>query len=85
VESETENQKIEKEIAMNKPKVLELVLRIIVYLIAQVSMNKLDRFADLLLDFIENTVQKSDTKIDDRILLPLCELIRETFKIADND
>lgn len=40
---------------------------------------------DGLLDIVENSVEKSETKIDDIIVLPLCKLIRDTFNVPDND
>jgi len=45
----------------------------------------LKRFADFLLDFIEDHVLGSASTIDDRLILPLCELVRRTFGIPDND
>ena len=45
----------------------------------------LKRFADFLLDFIEDHVLGSASTIDDRLILPLCELVRRTFNIPDAD
>jgi len=45
----------------------------------------LKRFADFLLDFIEDHVLGSASTIDDRLILPLCELVRRTFDIPDAD
>lgn len=38
---------------------------------------------DKLLDQIEDFVEKSDTEVDDLIILPLCQLIRKSFNIED--
>ena len=40
---------------------------------------------DTLLDTIEDTVAKSESDIDDAIVLPMCKLIRESLNIPDND
>uniref|UniRef100_A0A6H1ZSP6 Uncharacterized protein n=1 Tax=viral metagenome TaxID=1070528 RepID=A0A6H1ZSP6_9ZZZZ len=45
----------------------------------------LRRFADFLLDFIEDHVLGSASTIDDRLILPVCDLVRRTFNIEDND
>lgn len=41
--------------------------------------------ADRLLDYLENYVMKTETKVDDYIVMPFCQLIRGTFGIVDND
>ena len=38
---------------------------------------------DAFLDVIESAVEKSETKIDDTLVLPICKLIRSTLKIED--
>jgi len=45
----------------------------------------LDLFADRMLDWIENKVLGSASKIDDRLILPICKGIRSGFNIPDND
>ena len=45
----------------------------------------LKRFADFLLDFIEDHVLGSASTVDDRLILPVCDLVRRTFNIPDND
>lgn len=40
---------------------------------------------DKALDHIEEVVQKSDNTYDDKVILPVCKMIRETFNIPDND
>jgi len=42
-------------------------------------------FVDQLIDLIENAVAKSENKLDDQIVLPLCVMIRSAFDIPDND
>lgn len=57
---------------------VEVLLRIL-------SPELLEKFADMVLDFAENFVLGTANTVDDRIVLPLCGLIRTTFGIEDND
>lgn len=63
-------------------KIIQYVISIV---LGFLTSEQLKIFADALLDLIENTVQKSESKIDDAIVIPLCSLIRATFSIPDND
>ena len=45
----------------------------------------LKEFADMVLDWAEDMAVKSENTLDDKIVLPLCAKIRETFNIEDND
>jgi hypothetical protein len=40
---------------------------------------------DALLDIIEDAVVNSNTPMDDAIVLPLCNQIRQAFDVPDND
>jgi len=42
-------------------------------------------FIDQGLDYIEDRVADSKTKIDDVTILPLCALIRDALDVPDND
>ena len=42
-------------------------------------------FTDTVLDYIEDKVAGSASTVDDRMILPLCEMIRATFGVEDND
>ena len=57
---------------------VEVLLRIL-------SPELLEKFADMVLDFAENYVLKTQTSIDDKLVLPLCKTIRAAFNIEDND
>jgi len=63
-------------------KILQYVISILLQFL---TGDTLKQFADGVLDLIENTVQKSPSKIDDDIILPLYSLLRVTFNIPDND
>ena len=45
----------------------------------------LRKFVDMVLDWVENHVAGTASTVDDRILLPLCDLIRRTFNVPDED
>ncbi len=44
-----------------------------------------DKFADHIIDFVENHVSGTASPVDDMIVIPLCKGIRAHFNIPDND
>lgn len=65
-----------------KEKLLTLLIQ---QFLSLLDANMLKKFADCVLDFIEDYAVKSENKWDDKILIPLCGKVRETFGIGDND
>ena len=45
----------------------------------------LRKAVDALLDVIERAVMDSESETDNKLVLPLCEIIRNTFNVPDND
>jgi hypothetical protein len=43
----------------------------------------LKRFADMVLDYLEDYVAKTPNKFDDRFILPVCKNIRDAFDILE--
>lgn len=43
------------------------------------------KFADWVIDFIEDAIEKSETQLDDRFALPAIRAFRVAFDIPDND
>ena len=43
------------------------------------------KFIDMVLDFFEKFVLGTASKVDDAVVLPICDLLRETLDIPDND
>lgn len=43
------------------------------------------KFADTILDFVEDKVKGSASTVDDMLVLPLCARLREAFGVPDND
>jgi hypothetical protein len=44
-----------------------------------------DMFVDAGLDHVEDTVEASENKLDDAVILPLCALVRKVLNVPDND
>jgi hypothetical protein len=44
-----------------------------------------EQLGDMLLDQIEEFVQRTDNKIDDKLVLPAIKALRIAFDIPDND
>jgi len=54
-------------------------------LLALLTPELMKKFADMVLDFAEEFVLGTKSKLDDAIVFPLCETIRATFNIPDED
>lgn len=67
-------------------KILNLAIPFIIEaLLKSLSPKKLEKIADRALDWCEKAIAHTDSDYDDKILLPLIALIRETFSIEDNN
>ena len=53
-------------------------------LLSMLTPELLKKFADMVLDFAENYVTGTASTIDDKIVLPICDMIRSTFDIPEN-
>ena len=62
-----------------------LLTKLIGLLLDMLTPDLLVKFADKVLDFAEDYVIGTKSNVDDKIVLPICSLIRETFNIPDND
>ena len=69
---------------MGKVKVM-IFAKLIEILLGMFSPDIFRKFADMVLDFVENKIEESGPEWDNAIILPLCNMIRETFDIPDND
>ena len=63
----------------------KIIASLVSMIMGMMSPELLKTFADKILDFIEDYVIGSKSEIDDRIVLPICDMIRKTFDIPDND
>jgi len=57
---------------------LEMVLK-------RLTEEQLKAWADMALDYLEDAVKESDTQVDDILVLPLIDLIRDAFGIEDGE
>ena len=62
-----------------------IVAKLVQVLLGLLDGPTLKRFVDAGLDAIENAVIGSKSNVDDAVVLPLLEAIREAFDIPDND
>jgi len=63
----------------------QLISALVQVLLKLLSPTLLRKFADTVLDFAEKYVLGTKSETDDRFVLPVCNMIRETFDIPDND
>ena len=63
----------------------KLLLMLISTILQMLTPQLLKEFADKVLDFCEEKVLGSKSKLDDRLILPICNNIRTTFDIPDDD
>jgi len=63
----------------------KLLALLIQAFLAMLTPELLKKFADMILDFAEEYVLGTASTVDDAIILPICELIRKTFDIPDDD
>lgn len=63
----------------------QLLQLLITTLLTFLTEDLMKKFADTLLDFIEDFVAGTASSIDDKLILPLCARLREAFNVPDND
>ncbi|MCF7847526.1 MAG: hypothetical protein K9M45_01650 [Kiritimatiellales bacterium] len=61
------------------------LIQLIGIVIAMLKPEHVAELLDFILDKIEDLVSRTDNKIDDAIVLPLCNTIRAGLNIPDND
>ena len=65
-----------------KQYLLEMLLKMVMMVLKPAAITAL---IDKILDFVEDAVAKSETTMDDVIVLPMCKVIREALNVPDND
>ena len=63
----------------------KILILLINALLKMLSPELITKFIDMVLDFFEKFVLGTKSKIDDAIVLPICDLLRDTLNIPDND
>jgi hypothetical protein len=62
-----------------------LIKQLVSMLLTMLSPDTMKKAVDGVLDIVEDAVAKSETTVDDAIVLPLCQTVRSAFNIPDND
>ena len=65
-----------------RKKALEILLG---QILALVTAERLSVLADMALDYCEEWVLGTESEIDDKLILPLCKVVRGAFGIEDDD
>jgi len=60
-----------------------LISSLIKLIVGILTPELLKKFADMVLDFVENFVEGTKSTVDDKMVLPLCDAIRAAFDIPD--
>jgi hypothetical protein len=63
----------------------QLISLLMSMLFAVLTPENLKKFIDAGLDAIEDIVADSSNTMDDKIVLPICKLVRNAFDVPDND
>lgn len=67
---------------MNKQMLIQTLMSVVMQFASKEVMTAA---VDGILDVIEEAVERSGTQIDDIIVLPICNQVREVFNVPDND
>ncbi|MFA5430373.1 MAG: hypothetical protein WC329_04370 [Candidatus Omnitrophota bacterium] len=62
-----------------------LIAKLVGVLLGMFSPELLKKFIDMFLDFVENFVLGTKSELDDALVLPICDMIRKTLDIPDDD
>lgn len=62
---------------------INLIILLVKIILKNAGKPLIRTFGDALLDFVEEHVEGTKSPIDDLIVLPICEQIREAFDIED--
>jgi len=62
-----------------------IIAKLIELLLGMLSPELLKRAVDMILDIFEDMIAETENQLDDKIILPILGMIRETFNIPDED
>lgn len=62
-----------------------LIQQLLQILMMILSPDVFKTLIDTILDVVEETVEKSSSPVDNMLVLPICQTIRTTFNVPDND
>jgi len=59
-----------------KEKLLAALINVV---IEYLTPERVAQFVHMILDFVETEIHESDSKIDDMLILPVCDQLRQAF------
>ena len=63
----------------------QLLIWVIEFALKRLARTDMKKIADMILDQVEEAIEASETKIDDRLVLPVIKQLREQFNIDDSE
>jgi hypothetical protein len=63
----------------------KLVTMLIGMVMQLLTPELLRTFLDVVLDFVEDKVEGTKSTVDDRMILPICDMIRSAYNVPDDD
>jgi len=63
----------------------KIVTYLISLLLSQLTPSLMRNAVDKLLDLIEDYVAKTPGDLDDKVILPICKMLRDALSVPDND
>jgi hypothetical protein len=63
----------------------QLITMLIGMVMKLLTPELLRSFLDMVLDFVEAKVEGTKSTVDDRMILPICDMIRSAYHVPDND
>lgn len=61
-----------------------ILAKLISLIVGMLTPALLKKFADMVLDFVEDYVEGTESTVDDAIVLPICNMIRTAFDIPED-
>ena len=63
----------------------QLLAMLVGAILKMLTPELMKNFLDLTLDFVEQKVQGTQSTVDDAVVLPICNMIRLSFDVPDDD
>ena len=61
-----------------------ILAKLVSLIVGMLTPALLKKFADMVLDFVEDYVEGTESTVDDAIVLPICNMIRTAFDIPED-
>ena len=63
----------------------KMIMYVVSMMLERMTTEDMEKWADMGLDMLEDAIEKSENKWDDKVALPMIKLMRDAFGIEDND